>query len=161
MVQSFWSFADFNLPEANILNCIKFKFLTVSGLRVPFCTTVPIVKIGQAVANIAIFLIFHYGGRRRLRFSKIPNFNRRSTLGAKYASSCQILSKSAKRSRRHRDSAISKMAAVHHLGLVGRVFRQPTKSTWWCSVFIVQHNLVGIDVVVSIIRKFQYFARLT
>jgi len=47
------------MPEANILNCMKLKFLTVNGLRVPFCTTVPdFVKICQAVADMAIFRFY-------------------------------------------------------------------------------------------------------
>jgi len=50
------------------------------------------------------------------------------------------------------------MAAVCHLGFVGRILRPPIKSTW--GVFIAVQNLVGIALVFSIIQKGEYFASL-
>ena len=49
-----------------------------------------------------------------------------------------------------------KMAAVGHLGLVVHVSGTPTKSICISTV----QNLVGIDVVVSVICKFEYFMSL-
>jgi len=45
----------------------------------------------------------------------------------------------------------SKMAAVHYLGFVMRVFGPPMKPEGHLVVFITVQNLVGIDAVVSII----------
>jgi len=47
--------------------------------------------------NIAIVVIFQDGGSRHLGFLKIRNFNCRSFVRGKYASSCHISSKSLKR----------------------------------------------------------------
>jgi len=65
------------------------------------------------------------------------------------------------RHNRCRDIAnlgIFKMAAAHQLGFVGHVFGPPTMSTWW-SLVLCKSWLVGIDAVVLIIYRFQYFAR--
>jgi len=71
--------------------------------------------------DIAIFVIFQDGGRRHFGFSKIRNFNGRSTVRGQYASLRQFLSKSVKRLQRHGDLTVFfKMAAVRHLGFVGR-----------------------------------------
>jgi len=64
------------------------------------------------------FCDFQNGGCRHLEFSKIQNFNGRSTVGGQYASSCQISSKSVKRLQRYGDLTVCKMAAVRHLGFV-------------------------------------------
>jgi len=53
---------------------------------------------------------------------------------------------------------LSKMASVCHLAFVMRVFRQPTSDEGHFVVFIKVQNLVGIDTVVSVICKFQYYA---
>jgi len=82
--------------------------------------------------DIAIFVIFQYGGRRHLGFSKIRNFNFSSAVSGQYASSCQISLKSVKRLQRYGDLTVFKMAAVRHLGFVGRVLGPPTMTTRWC-----------------------------
>jgi len=48
------------------------------------------------------------------------------------------------------------MAAVRHLGFVGRVLGPSTMTIWW--FLLVVQNLVEIDAVFSIIYNFQYFA---
>jgi len=68
--------------------------------------------------DIAIFVIYQEGGRRRLGFSKIQNFNGRPAVGGPYASLCQISSKSVKRLQRYGNLTVFKMAAVRHLGFV-------------------------------------------
>ena len=68
--------------------------------------------------DIAIFVIFQYGGRRHFGFSKIRNFNDRSAVRGEYVSLYQILSKSVKRLQRYGDLTVFKMAAVRHLGFV-------------------------------------------
>ena len=79
------------------------NFLTVGGLRDPFCITVPnLVKIGVAVAAI-----FQDGGRRHLGFWKIRNFNGLSPVWGQSASSCQISSKSIKQLQRYGDLTVS------------------------------------------------------
>jgi len=56
--------------------------------------------------EIAIFVIFQYGGRRHFGFSKIRNFNDRSAVGGEYVSLYQILSKSVKRLQRYSDLTV-------------------------------------------------------
>ena len=68
--------------------------------------------------DIAIFVIFQDGGRRHFGFSKIRNFNGRSTVGGQSASLYRILSKSVKRLQRYGDLTVFKMAVVRHLGFV-------------------------------------------
>jgi len=79
--------------------------------------------------DIAIFVIFQDGGGRHFGFSKIRNFNDRSAVGGQYASLYQILSKSVKRLQRYSDLTLFKMAAVRHLGFVGRLLGPPTTTT--------------------------------
>ena len=58
------------------------------------------------------------------------------------------------RSNRCWDMAIFrffKNAAVRHLGFMTRAFGSPTKGIWWS---LSLQNLVGIDVVISIICTF-------
>jgi len=56
-------------------------FLTIGRLRDPFCISVPnFVKIGQTVQRYRDFCDFQDGGCRHLEFSKIQNFNGRSTV---------------------------------------------------------------------------------
>jgi len=77
--------------------------------------------------NIAIFVMFQDGGRRHFGFSKIRNFNSRSAVRGQCASLYQILSKSVKRLHRYSDlTFFFKMAAVRHLGFVGRRLGPPT-----------------------------------
>jgi len=65
------------------------------------------------------FCDFQHGGCRHLEFSKIRNFNGLSDVGGRYASSCQISSKSVKRLQRYGDLTVFKMAAaIRHLGFV-------------------------------------------
>ena len=80
--------------------------------------------------DIAIFVIFQDGGRRHFGFSKIRNFNDRFAVRGQCASLYQILSKSVKRLQRYSDLTIFfKMAAVRHLGFVGRRLGPPTTSS--------------------------------
>ena len=82
--------------------------------------------------DIAIFVIFQDGGRRHFGFSKIWNFNGCSAVRGQYASLYQILSKSVKRLQRYSDLTVFFiMAAVRHLGFVGRRLGPPTTSSWW------------------------------
>jgi len=67
--------------------------------------------------DIVIFVIFQDGGRRHLEFLKIRNYNELSAVWGQCTSSCQISSKSVKRSQRYGDLTVFKMAAVRHLGL--------------------------------------------
>jgi len=95
------------------------------------------------------FCDFQDGGRRHLGLSKIRNFNGRSAVGGKYASSCQISSKSVKRLQRYGDLTV----------FFQNGGRPP--SSICCApigithddhlmVSIVVQNLVEIDAVVSI-----------
>jgi len=68
--------------------------------------------------DIAIFVIFQYGGRRHLEFLKIRNFNDLPAVRGQYASSCQTSSKSVKQLQRYGDLTVFKMAAVRRLGFV-------------------------------------------
>jgi len=97
-------------------------------LRHPFYTSIPnFVKIGQSVAEISRFFSdFQDGGRRHLGFSKIPNFNGLPAVRGQFASPCQISSKSVKRLPIYGNLTILKMAAVRHLGFVGRLLGPPT-----------------------------------
>jgi len=80
--------------------------------------------------DIAIFVIFQDGRRRHFGFSKIRNFNGRSAVRGQCASLYQILSKSVKRLQRYSDlTFFFKMAAVRHLGFVGRLLGPPTTTT--------------------------------
>ena len=72
---------------------------------------------------------FQDGGCRHFEFSKIRNFNGRSAVGGQLASSCQISSKSVKRLKRYGDLTVFKMAAVRHLGFVGRRLGPPTTTS--------------------------------
>ena len=82
--------------------------------------------------DIAIFVISQDGGRRHFGFSKIRNFNDRFAVSGQYASLYQILSKSVKRLQRYSDlTFFFKMAAILHLGFVGRRLGPPTTSSWW------------------------------
>jgi len=102
------------------------NFLTVGGVRDPFCITVPnLVKIGVAVA--AIFAIFQDGGRRHLGFRKIPNFNGLYPAGSQFASSCHISSKSVKRLLRCNDKGFSKWRPSAIFDLSGACWDHPRR----------------------------------
>jgi len=99
--------------------------------------------------DIAIFVIFQDGGRRHFRFSKIRNFNDRSTVRGQYASLYQILSKSVKRLQRYSDLTV----------FFQNGGRPPSWICWApigtthdesLMVSIVVQNLVEIDALVSI-----------
>ena len=109
--------------------------------------------------DIAIFCGFQDGSRLHLGFSKIRNFNGQSAVEARFASACQISSKLVKRCVYMAILRFSKMAAVRHLGFVGSTLEPPMMSTCMV-VFSVVQNLVGIDAVVMITCRFQYFAWL-
>ena len=109
--------------------------------------------------DIAIFVIFQYGGRRHFGFSKIRNSNGRSAVRCQYASLYQILSKSVKRLQRYSDLTV----------FFQNGGRPPSWTSWapigtthddHLVVSIVLPNLVKIDAVVSTTWNFQYFARL-
>ena len=66
-------------------------------------------------------------------FKNSKNFNGGSAARGQCASPCQILSKSVERLQRYGDLTVFiKMAAVRHLGFVGRLFGPPTMTNWWC-----------------------------
>ena len=97
----------------------KFKFLTVWRLRNPFCIIVPnFAKIGHFVVVISrFFVVFQDGDRRHLVFWKMQNFNGLSHVAGKFASPCQISSKSVKWLLRCDNLTVFfKMVAVRHLG---------------------------------------------
>jgi len=86
-----------------------------------------------------------------LNFQKVNNVNGWSAARGQYASSCQMSSKSVERSQRYVDLTVFfKMAAVRHMGFVGRLL-----------VSIVLPNSVKINAVVLMTWNVQYFASLT
>jgi len=93
--------------------------------------------------DIAIFVIFQDGGRRHVGSSKIRNFNGRSTVRGQHTLLYQILSKSVKRLQRYSDLTVFfQMAAVRHLGFVGRLLvntmdhpRRPLDGLYRCAKF--------------------------
>ena len=93
---------------------------------------VPVVGIGQNVAEISGFFYF---SRRRLPpcwIFKFQTFNGRTAQEGRNASPCQIWSKSVKNAAQiWRFLDFCKMAAVRHLGFVMCVFGPPTKGVWW------------------------------
>jgi len=89
------------------------------------------------------FCDFQDGGCRRLGLSKIRNFKDLSPAGVECASPWQISSKSVERLRRY--GIFSKWRPSAFLDFVGRVFGQPTKTTF------------GIAAVLSIIMKVLIF----
>jgi len=96
------------------------------------------------------------GGHCHLGFPKIQNFESMPTVRSQYASSCQISSISLKQFQRYGNLTVFKMAAVRHLGFVGRILGPSTMTIWW--FLLVVQNLVEINAVFSIIYNFQYFA---
>jgi len=99
--------------------------------------------------DIANFVIFQDGGRRHFGFSKIRNFNNRSTVRGQNASLYQILSKSVKRLQRYSDLTV----------FFQNGGRPPSWICWapigtthneFLLVSIVEQNLVEIDALVSI-----------
>ena len=114
------------------LEFVKFDFLMVRADKrhiVHQCTKFYKDRSNR-YGDIAIFVIFQDGGRRHFEFSEIRNFNRRSAVGGQYASLYQILSKSVKRLQRYSDLTVFfTMAAVRHLGFVGRLLGPPTTTT--------------------------------
>ena len=98
--------------------------------------------------DIAIFVIFQFGGRRHFGLSKNQNFYDRSAVGGEYVSLYQILSKSVKRLQRYSDLTVFSK------------WGPPPSWICWAStgtthddfliVSIVVQNLVEIDAVVSI-----------
>jgi len=79
-------------------------------------------------------VIFQDGGRRHLGFEKFEILTVDPAPGAKgqCASSCKISSSSVERLQINGDLTIFfKMAAVRHLGFLGRLLGPPTMTTWW------------------------------
>ena len=146
-------------PSA-ILDLWRSNFLTVGEVKRPILHQH--TKFHKDRSNrcrdIAIFVIFQDGGRRHLGFSKIKNFNGRSTARSQYVSSCHISSKSAEQSQRYGDLSFFQNGG-----------RPPSWICWvpigtihddHLTVSIVMPNLFKIDEVISITWNFQYFARL-
>jgi len=115
-----------------------------------------LLQIGQSVADIAIFVIFNVAAVTIVVFSKIRNFNLPFSEGARFASACQISSKSVRRLRRYGDLTVFQNGG-----------RAPSRICWvriWTThdehlvVFSVVQTLAGIDAVVLVICRFQYFA---
>jgi len=114
------------------LGFLKFEFLMVCAVKghILHQTTKFHKDRSNRYGDIAIFVIFQDGGRRHFGFLKIRHFNDRSAVGGPYASLHQILSKAVKRSQRYSDLTVFfKMAAVRHLGFVGRRLGPPTTSS--------------------------------
>jgi len=129
---------------------VKFDFLTVVAIKGPilrqhtnFCK-----DRSNRYEDIMIFVIFHDGDRRHLKFSVILNFNRRSAVRDQYASLYQISSKSIKRLQRYGDLTVFQNGGRP----LSWICWAPIETTHddHLMVSIVVQNLVKIDAVVSI-----------
>jgi len=161
MVAKIWQFNGFQKRRpSSILDFLKLKFLTVLAVKKSILHhhTKFRKDLSYRCKDIA-FCDFKDGSRRHVGFSKIRNFNGRSALSGQWAWSSQISSKWAKR--------------LHRYGDLTDFFQNSGRPPSWICwarigtthndhsvVSIVALNLVKIDVVVSIIWNFQYFARL-
>jgi len=106
---------------------LKFKFFLQSEqLSLIFCTAVPnFIKIYPCGDNV-IFVIFKMATAAILDFRKFEILT--------VDPLCVFLpdsSKSVKRLQRYGDLTVFKMAAVRHVGFVGRVLGPPTINTRW------------------------------
>jgi len=133
-LQRYGDFTVFKMVAVHHLGFVKFEVLTVGAVK--GATLHQHTKFHKDRSNrcgdIAIFVIFQDGGRRHLGFSKIRNFNNRSAVRVQYASLYQVSAKSVKRLQRYGDLTVFfKMAAVRHLGFVGRLLGPPTTTTLW------------------------------
>ena len=103
------------------------------------------------------FPFFKMAAVRHLGFSKVGNFNFRAHSEAQYASPYQISRRSVEPFRRYGRFSIFKDG--------GRLpswicfTRVGTTHEEYLVVFMTVQNFVVIGAVISIIRKFQYFAR--
>ena len=134
-VAEIWRFNGFfsKRRPSGILDLGNSTFLTIGAVKGPILHQRTKFRKDRSnrCGDIAIFVIFQDGGRRHFGFSKIQNFNGRSAVRGQYASLYQILSKSVKRLPRYSDLTVFfKMAAVRHLGFVGRLLGPPTMTTW-------------------------------
>ena len=119
------------------------------------------MKVGQSVAEIPRFFDFQDGGGRHLGFSKIRNFNDLSPTGANMRHIAKF----------HRNwSPHQTVAEIWRFNFLPKwqLSGPPSWICWvqiWTTrdehlvVFSVVQSLVGIDTVVLIICRFQYFAR--
>jgi len=98
-------------------------FLAVKRPILHHRTKFPKVRSNRS-GDIAIFVIFRDGGRHHLGFSKIKNMTVDPVQGAN-------LRHRAKFHQDRSNGRFLKMAAVRHLGFVGRLLRPPTMTTWW------------------------------
>jgi len=133
-LQRYGDFTVIKMAAIQHLGFVKFEFLTVGAVN--GATLHQHTKFHKDRSNrcedIAIFVIFQDGGCRHLGFSKIRNFNDRSAVRVQYGSLYQISSKSVKQLQRYGDLTVFfKMAAVRHLGFVGRLLGPPTMTTGW------------------------------
>jgi len=96
-------------------------------MRDPFCITVP--NLVLVVRRYRDFFDFQDGNRRHLGFSKIQY------VAGQFVSPCQMSPKLVKRLLTCDDLMVLffEMAAVRHLGFVGRLLGPPEKTTWWSS----------------------------
>ena len=113
----------------------KVKFLTIGAVKRPILHQQTKFRKDQSnrCGDIAIFLwFFKMAAAAILGVLKIRNFSGLSPVRGQFASSCKISSKSVNRLRRYGDlMGFFKMAAVRHLGFVGRALGRPTKTTCW------------------------------
>jgi len=130
------------------INCSVFNhFIGISRL------------IGQMVEEMWLIRFFKMAGVRHLGFSNSGNFNSWLVAEVPDASPCQILSKSVKWLWRYGNFSIFlKMAAVSHLGFVGRILGHPLGVLGGLYHFC--QNLIWIYSLVFTIRRFQYFVHL-
>ena len=133
-LQRYGDLTVFRIAAVRHLGFLKFNFLTVGAVK--GATLHQRTKFrkdrSHRCGDVEICVISQEGGRRHLEFSKIRNFNDRSDVRVQYASLYQISSKSVKRLQRYVDLTVFfKMAAVRHLGFVGRLLGPPTMTTWW------------------------------
>ena len=116
--------------------CENRNFLMAGVVKRPILHQLPnFVKIGQTVADILRFLWFSSWRLPPSWIFKNSKFWRHFRCRGQYASPFQISSKSVKRLQTYGDLTVFKMAAVRHLGFVGRRLGPPAMSSWWSLSF--------------------------
>jgi len=129
-LRRYGDFTVFKMAAVRHLGFLKFEFFNGRSSAILHQPTKFRRDRSNRCGDVAIFVIFQDGGSRHLGFSKIRNFNGRSAVGVQCALLYQISSKSVKQLQRYGDLTVFfKMAAVRHLGFVGRLLGPPTTTT--------------------------------
>jgi len=90
-------------------------------------------------------VIFQGNGRRHFGFSKIRNFNGRSAVRGQYATVPNFIKIGQTVAEIWRFNGFFKMAAVRHLGFVGRRLGPPTATS--CAARDILHCMVSSSTV--------------